>query len=748
MKTKTSKAQLVLLSMILSAMTSQAVQAVDTSAAEETVMLPTVTVTATRTMEDIAKTPSSVSVVTQKDIEAKRVDTVADALQLLPGVYKSQVGNGGLQIRGFGSTNILVLLNGVPMNNTFNNGVDWEAIPVHTIDRIELVRGASSSLYGGRGVAGVISIQTKQVAPKGSVQDIHWHGQIGHSSHGTWNNELGFDARVSDRVSVGISAEQRRTGGFPGFFIVGGAYELEAGDKTITPDAPIPQTKDGDYLLGSRGDKAFNNKNLSAYVTVKLRDKESLTYSYLYTNNTYVYKNPMSTITEKGKPVFAGIVKVNDNEGVELKTYRYLGYDGLREYHSHGLQYKNDANKIQASFSVLDRKKDGFSSPANPTTSDYSGPGDDSFYPGKTINFDAQKIWENIGKHSIVAGLNWKQESFDQKRRDLTNWRDHSSHDSTTYPDGVYEVNKGATRNVALFLQDTYLPNDDWAVYAGFRVDQFKKFDGQHITYDEAKKQYDTVHHGEGKYTEWSPKVGVEHYVTDSLNVYASYGHSFNPPPLNQVYRYSGAVKANPDLNPEKSDTFEVGLKKSWDTKTTLGITGFYVRTKDKVKYVTYYKPNKKVDYKMYSNVDSETRRGVEVELRHQLSPAWSVFGNYTWQTGRINHNVISQTNTKAYEETNFDIPKHIFHAGIEYNSAKWNALWDTQYISRRQSLDEVTGQYGAADSYVISNLSVNYKVSKEATIQLGVQNVFDRIFFDDEATAGRTYSASMKFKF
>jgi tonB-dependent receptor len=747
MKTKIGKAQLALLSMILSAMTSQAVQAVDTSAAEETVMLPTVTVTATRTMEDIAKTPSSVSVVTQKDIEAKRVDTVADALQLLPGVYKSQVGNGGLQIRGFGSTNILVLLNGVPMNNTFNNGVDWEAIPVHTIDRIELVRGASSSLYGGRGVAGVISIQTKQVAPKESVRDIHWHGQMGHSSHGTWNNELGFDARVTDRVSVGVSAEQRRTGGFPGFFIVGGAYELEAGDKTITPDTPIPQTKDGDYLLGSRGDKAFNNKNLSAYATVKLRDKESLTYSYLYTNNTYVYKNPMSTITEKGKPVFAGIVKVNDNEGVELKTYRYLGYDGLREYHSHGLQYKNDANKIQASFNILDRKKDGFSSPNNPKTANYNGPGDDSFYPGKTINFDTQKIWEHIGKHTVVAGLNWKQESFDQTRRDLTNWRDHSSHDSTTYPDGVYEVNKGTTRNIALFLQDTYRPNDDWAVYTGLRVDQFKKFDGQHIIYNEDKKQYDTVHHGEGKYTEWSPKVGVEHYVTDSLNIYASYGHSFNPPPLSQVYRYSGTVKANPDLNPEKSDTFEVGLKKSWDTKTTLGITGFYVNTKDKVKFVTYYK-NKKVDYKMYSNVDSETRRGVELELRHQLSPKWSVFGNYTWQTGRVNHNAIPQTNAKAYEETNFDIPKHIIHAGVEYTSSKWNALFDTQYISRRQSVDEVTGQYGSQDSYVISNLSVNYKLSKETTIQFGVQNVFDRIFFDDEATAGRTYSASMKFKF
>ena len=164
-------------------------------------------------MEDISKTPSSVSVVTAKDIEARRVDTVADALQMLPGVYKSQKANGGLQIRGFDSTNTLVLLNGVPMNNTFNNSVDWEAIPVHSIDRIELVLGPSSSLYGGRGVACVISIQTKQLQPKQDMKDIHWHGQIGYGSHGTRNNELGFDARVSDRVAVGMSGEQRKTDG-------------------------------------------------------------------------------------------------------------------------------------------------------------------------------------------------------------------------------------------------------------------------------------------------------------------------------------------------------------------------------------------------------------------------------------------------------------------------------------------------------------------------------------------------------
>lgn len=601
---QTSTSKIMLFSMILTAMSASIVYAADTNVADEPKVSHTITVTATRTMEDIIKTPSAVSVVTDKDIETRRVDTVTDALQMLPGVYKSQKANGGLQIRGFDSTDTLVLLNGVPMNNTFNNGVDWEAIPVHSIERIELVRGPSSSLYGGRGVAGVINIQTKQQQPKQSVKDIHWHGQIGYGSHGTLNNELGFDAQVSNRITVGMSGEQRKTDGYPGFFITGRAANIRPSTVTVTPDNPVPQTKDGSYLLGSRGDKSFNNKNLSAYVTMKLRDRESLTYSYLYTKNRYAYENPMSTITVNGAPIFSGNVKINNQKYVALRTSRYLGYDGLKEYHAHNLQYKNDKNKLQVTFNILDRKKDGFSSPSNPNTPNYSGPGDDSFYPGKTINFDAQKVWDRMGKHSVVAGINWKKESFEQKRRELTNWRNHSSFDSTTYPGGLYEINKGATNNLALFVQDTYRPNFNWAIYTGLRIDRFKKFDGQHVTYDTNNNRYDTINHGEGSYTEWSPKLAIEHYVTDSLNVYASYGHSFNPPPLSQVYRYSDVVRANPNLNPERSDTFEVAMKKEWGTKTALNLSAFYVKTKDKVKYVTHYDNNGDVDYKMYENVD------------------------------------------------------------------------------------------------------------------------------------------------
>ncbi len=159
MKQVKRNASCMLLSMIVMAMGGYASHAASVQVSEETVVLPDVTVTATRTLQDISKIPSSVSVVTAKDMENRRVDTVADALQLLPGVYKSQASAGEIQIRGFDSKNISVLVDGVPMNNSFNNKVDWEVIPVHSIERIELVRGASSSLYGGKGVAGVISIK-------------------------------------------------------------------------------------------------------------------------------------------------------------------------------------------------------------------------------------------------------------------------------------------------------------------------------------------------------------------------------------------------------------------------------------------------------------------------------------------------------------------------------------------------------------------------------------------------------------
>lgn len=741
-----------LVSMIMLAMSGQSGYAANVQELEEIVVLPTVTVTATRTLQDIAKTPSSVSVVTAKDIENRRVDTVADALQLLPGVYKSQASTGDIQIRGFDSKNISVLVDGVPMNNSYNNKVDWEVIPVHSIERIELVRGAGSSLYGGKGVSGVISITTKQLAPKVGTKEIHWHGKVNGGTYGTWNNELGFDARVSDRVVFGVSAEERRTKGFPGFFVTEKSKAIDDKVKAVAPDIPLQQLSSGKYVVGNRGDKSLHNKNLSAYITMNLGDKETLTYRYVYANHKYSYHNPISAVIMNGVPTFIGDVKVGPKQYIKLNGNSFLGHDAEREYHSHSLQYKNDVNKLQIFLGLLDKKKDGYSVPEGATTGDYEGPGSHSFYPGKAYNLDVQKAWKQQGKHEFVGGLNWKQESFDQSKIALKEWRNKDFKDATVFPNGVSETNSGAARTMAVFVQDTYRPNDDWAIYGGLRFDHFKKYDGSHEEFNKKTKSYYMVHHKDGSYTEVSPKLSVERYLNDSTNVYASYGHSFAPPTLYQVYRYSKTTKsniqANPNLNPEYSDTFELGLKKEWNDRTNLNVSAFFVNTKDKIQLVTFKKNTAPNEYKKYINVGTETRRGIEVEVRHQIAPKWSVFGNYTWQMGEIQTHAIANTDVKGEKISNFDIPKHLFHGGVEYKSGKWNVLWDMQYVSSRNSKEGATGEPESEDAYFLTNVSVNYKVSKEAMLQLGVQNIFNREYYVREATGGRTYNVGMKFKF
>ncbi len=123
------------------------------SAAEVYELAPVV-VTATKIAEPVEKVPASVSVVTAKDIEDHNYTSTAQALGQLPGVYLNPVADGGITMRGFGSADILVLVDGQPVNSGWNGSVDWSMIPVHNIEKIEVVRGAASSLYGGRAVGG------------------------------------------------------------------------------------------------------------------------------------------------------------------------------------------------------------------------------------------------------------------------------------------------------------------------------------------------------------------------------------------------------------------------------------------------------------------------------------------------------------------------------------------------------------------------------------------------------------------
>jgi vitamin B12 transporter len=125
-----------------------------------------IVVSATRLPIPEDESPSSVTVITARDMEIKQIRRVADALREVPGLSIVQTGTPGqltsLFTRGLGSEQTQVLLDGIPINQGLAGLFNFADLTTDNIDRIEIVRGPQSTVYGPRAMAGVVQIFTKQ----------------------------------------------------------------------------------------------------------------------------------------------------------------------------------------------------------------------------------------------------------------------------------------------------------------------------------------------------------------------------------------------------------------------------------------------------------------------------------------------------------------------------------------------------------------------------------------------------------
>jgi len=125
-----------------------------------------VVVSATRFDIPLDQSPASVSVIGSEDIEQKQIERVSDALREVPGLSVVQTGTAGqltsVFMRGLRSEHTQVLLDGIPINQGLQGAFNFADLTTDDIDRIEVVRGPQSTLYGPRALAGVIQIFTKE----------------------------------------------------------------------------------------------------------------------------------------------------------------------------------------------------------------------------------------------------------------------------------------------------------------------------------------------------------------------------------------------------------------------------------------------------------------------------------------------------------------------------------------------------------------------------------------------------------
>ncbi|MCT7576081.1 TonB-dependent receptor [Aliarcobacter butzleri] len=272
--------------------------------------LETITVTsATKTEQSIKDVTSNIDVITAEDIEARKFKTVVEALNTIPGIQVSPSGGIGQQtsvfLRGMASNKTLVLIDGIRLNDpTGLSGANFEHLMINDIERIEVIKGAQSSIWGADASAGVINIITKS-AQKGT--------------HGNASVEYGrYDSKIS---------------------------KANISHKTDDFDAKLGVTRvdtDGFSAMTPRGEKAkkyeddgYENTTANLKLGYNFDQNNRVSTSYEIIDTKVDYDNsPNSNDRAKTKTHLANVNYENKND-IAI-TNVYANYTDITREYSYG----------------------------------------------------------------------------------------------------------------------------------------------------------------------------------------------------------------------------------------------------------------------------------------------------------------------------------------------------------------------------------------------------------------------------
>ena len=231
-------------------------------AADQVHQLPVITNTVANIVEqDAQKTLAAVTVIDRSEIERKQFSSLQDLLRTVPGVTYSNTGGLGkttsVSIRGTGNRHALVLVDGQKVGSATLGETAFEHFPIDQIERVEVLRGPRSSLYGSEAIGGVIQIFTR----KGTQNGIKPFASFTYGSHETYQGNVGLNIRQNDTWAT-LNLAGTKTKG------------IDATNITEVPDLD----KDG-----------YENKSASLRIGHKFSDQFDVDASILVVNGENEY---------------------------------------------------------------------------------------------------------------------------------------------------------------------------------------------------------------------------------------------------------------------------------------------------------------------------------------------------------------------------------------------------------------------------------------------------------------------------
>jgi outer membrane receptor protein involved in Fe transport len=632
---------------------------------------------------------STTSTVTGDQISKLPVEDISSLVNLQAGVVDGH-------FRGGRAGEVKYLIDGVPVNDIFSGSSSMEP-EVNSVQEVQVLSGTFNAEYG-QALSGVVNVITKSPGD-------HYTGEL--------------SAYTGDYVSA-------RTSLFPHIDHISPA-DLHNVDGSI--GGPVPgignilrfyvsgrNIYDAGYLYGRRVFNPSDSSNFSA-------NDPSQWYIGATGDGAYVPMNWDERSTLQGKlSINLGNAKSIILEGLYQKNdYRVYDHDfvldpdGDYTYHQTSILESANYNHVlsdaafidlSASLNSTNYKQYVYENPLDPR---YVNPdrlmdaGANAFYTGGTQNWHFSHITTSITLkadltdqitqiHQIKSGI-----EVDMHHLQYNDFQIHVDAASGFKPalpspgDFDYNVYDTHPYQFAAYVQDK-IELDYLIVNAGVRFDYFQP-DGEDINNPDSISVLDPLqppfpdslfHNASAKY-QVSPRIGISYPISDRGAVHISYGHFFQIPPFEYLYKNPdfripltgtfpdeiGNVLGNPDLQPQRTTMYEIGLQQEVADNLGVTITAYSKDIRNLLGVELHVKDNFKT-YAEYVNQDYGAVKGVTISVDRRLTDGFGASLDYTYQ--------IAQGDAS---DPNDDLNKAQASPPIEINKELVPLDWD-----RRHSLN------------------------------------------------------------
>ncbi|MDP3028888.1 MAG: TonB-dependent receptor [Deltaproteobacteria bacterium] len=702
----------------------------------EAIRLEEVVVTATKTEKRVEDAPGSVTVISKQEIERRNIKTVDKALSELKGVFAKR--NKGLmdstssvRLRGFnGDQYTLILLDGQPLNDGYTGGLEWGMLPVDNIERIEVIRGAASALYGGNAMGGVINIITK------TPEKLEISATGGYGTHNTRRYRFNVGDRFMDKISLRIGYEDESTDGYvttpvvrtisTGTGTVSGGYAMN--DKYGNP------TK---WVVGDKGENGAEKSSIDAKATFDFSDTGSLAFTSVSGRHEYDYGPPNTYMG-----TFSGSAIAGTNKKATFSPNNFIDYTGIGKNKTdvYTLSFKELFGPVQFNAQIgTVRTDDRYTTESGGALlTYYDSPGSLKVTETESWFSELRADVPMGGSHLLTLGASFRTDESDTNDYAVPYYRSYTGQSDSTFYSG------GKDRIWAIFLQDEWNIAEPLTLYLGGRYDTWKVSDGASGV-PGSETRYDS-----NTDSEFSPKVGLVWKALPDTSLRASVGHTFRPPSLYELYRTwtsSGwEYRSNPKLEPETACTYEAGVDQYFfDKKTKLSLTGY----RNDIKDLIYYKVDNVAKTKTRTNAGEARTYGLEFEVSQQITGWLMAWGNYTWTQAEITDN---PTDPESKDKRITGIPKTMYNIGLEAKH-KWLkgsliGRYFSKIFSDSDNKDTAEGVYGTYEPAFYLDGKITISPSKWTDISLSVDNIFDEEYFEYYKGDGRTFFCELTIRY